>query len=201
MPPEELETALARFRGEIEQLPPMYSAIKVKGRKLYEIARKGGEVERKTRTITIKTLEVTGKVGDEYSLRVVCSKGTYVRTLCHDIGAALGCGGCMSALRRTRAGDFHLDDACMLSDVQQAADCGKAGDLLLPTDTLFRQHPACSVTTAGEKDLRNGKELPLDRADGLWRIYGPKGDFLALCRSEGGRMKTVKSFFEVEKQP
>ncbi|MBQ2177944.1 MAG: tRNA pseudouridine(55) synthase TruB, partial [Oscillospiraceae bacterium] len=99
---EDLRAVLPRFTGEIEQIPPMYSAVKVQGRKLYELARKGAEVERKPRAVTIFALELLGQTGkNEYALRVRCSKGTYIRTLCHDIGAVLGCGGAMSALERT----------------------------------------------------------------------------------------------------
>ena len=106
-----LEAALTRFTGPIEQIPPMYSAIKIGGKKLYELARKGQEVERKPRPVTIHELDLLDGAGADWTLRVRCSKGTYVRTLCHDIGAALGCGGCMSSLRRTRAGSFTLAQA------------------------------------------------------------------------------------------
>ena len=116
---EEIEAVLPAFRGEIMQLPPMYSAIKRRGKKLYEIARRGGEVEREPRPITIYRLEVTdrGENGD-WGLIIECSKGTYVRTLCADIGEALGCGGCMSALRRTRAGDFSISEAHTLEEIR-----------------------------------------------------------------------------------
>ena len=105
---EALEAALAHFTGELDQIPPMYSAVKIGGRKLYELARRGKEVERPARRITIHALEVLDGADDLWTLRVHCSKGTYVRTLCHDIGALLGCGGCMESLRRTRAGAFEL---------------------------------------------------------------------------------------------
>ena len=114
----EMETALARFRGAIEQIPPMYSAIKLRGQKLYQIARRGGTVERKPRPVTIETLEIVGRDGDDWVLRIRCSKGTYVRTLCADIGEALGCGGCMSALRRTAAGRFSVADAHTLEQIR-----------------------------------------------------------------------------------
>ena len=109
---EELEEALRAFRGEIEQIPPMYSAIRVNGRRLYDIARRGGEVERKPRLVTIRSLELLGRdENGDYLLDVRCSKGTYVRTLCHDIGQRLGCGACLSALRRTEVGDFSVENA------------------------------------------------------------------------------------------
>ena len=101
---EELLAVLEEFKGEISQIPPMYSAIKVKGQKLYDIARRGGEVERKPRQITVSALTLLGREGEDWLLDVRCSKGTYIRTLCHDIGERLGCGGCMSSLRRIQAG-------------------------------------------------------------------------------------------------
>ena len=116
---DDLRAVLPRFTGEIRQIPPMFSAIKIGGRKLYELARKGQEVERKSREITIYELELLEQTGeDEYLLRILCSKGTYVRTLCHDIGQALGCGGCMSSLRRTMAAGFTLSQAVTLEEVQ-----------------------------------------------------------------------------------
>ena len=193
---EELETALEGFRGEIEQIPPMYSAIKVKGQKLYEIARRGGEVERKARPVTIHELRLGDREAGDWVLDVRCSKGTYIRTLCHDIGAALGCGGCMSALRRTQAGRFSLTDAHTLDEVQTAADEGRAAGLLLPVDTLFAE-PSVRVDARAEKLLRAGGRPRTALADGAYRVYGAEGDFLALCRAESGQLITIKSFFEV----
>ena len=196
---EELEAALASFRGEIEQLPPMYSAVKVGGRKLYEIARKGGEVERKYRKVTIYSLEKTGRVGNDVDLRIRCSKGTYIRTLCHDVGAALGCGGCMSALRRTAAGAFSLRDAHTLEDVQAAVDRGAAESLLLPVDTLFAQLPAHTLNAAAEKNLRNGNPVSARLSAGRVRLYGESGAFLALGEGDGDgtELKIIKRFYEV----
>ena len=193
---DELENALGAFRGEIEQIPPMYSAIKVKGQKLYEIARRGGEVERKPRPITIHELDVLGQEDGDWQLDVICSKGTYVRTRCHDIGAALGCGGCMSALRRTTAGEFRLEAAYTLDEVQRAADEGRAEQLLLPLDSLFSE-PAQRVDAGAEKKLRCGGRPRTKLPDGRYRIYTAAGEFLALCRAERGELITIKSFFEV----
>ena len=119
----EIEAALDAFRGDILQLPPMYSAIKIRGKKLYEIARRGGDVERKPRPITISRLELLepDDSGD-WGLAVACSKGTYIRTLCADIGDALGCGGCMSALRRVRCGEFTIDEAHTLEEIRSAPE-------------------------------------------------------------------------------
>ena len=193
---EELENVLASFRGEIEQIPPMYSAIKVKGQKLYEIARRGGEVERRPRRITIHELKVAGRDGEDFLLDVRCSKGTYVRTLCHDIGRTLGCGGCMSSLRRTRAGAFRLEDAHTLDEVQKAADAGQPESLLLPVDTLFDEEKA-TITGKAEAILRVGGQPGIKLPEGRYRIYSDKGEFLALCKAEQGKLLTIKSFFEV----
>lgn len=193
----ELEAALSGFRGEIDQIPPMYSAIKVQGRKLCDIARKGGEVERKPRHITISRLELLPGEGPDWQLDVVCSKGTYIRTLCHDIGQALGTGGAMSALRRVRAGLFTLDGAHTLEEVQAAADAGQAEHLLLPVDSLFADVPAVTLDARAEKRCRVGGEFAWDAPDGEARLYAPGGEFLALARMEQGVCRTVKSFFEV----
>lgn len=195
---ETLREALAGFEGEIGQIPPMYSAIKQNGKKLYEIARRGGEVERKPRPITIYRLALTGRDGEDWLLDIECSKGTYVRTLCHDIGESLGCGGCMSALRRVRAGAFSVQEAHTLPAVIAAAAEGRAEELLLPLDGLFAAHPALSVGAEAERRIRCGNEAALpDVPDGVWRVYGESGSFLALCRTEAGALKTIKSFFEV----
>ena len=195
---ETLREALAGFEGEIGQIPPMYSAIKQNGKKLYEIARRGGEVERKPRPITVYRLALTGRDGEDWLLDIECSKGTYVRTLCHDIGESLGCGGCMSALRRVRAGAFSVQEAHTLPAVIAAAAEGRAEELLLPLDGLFAAHPALSVGAEAERRIRCGNEAALpDTPDGVWRVYGESGNFLALCRMEAGALKTIKSFFEV----
>ena len=193
----ELERTLALFRGDIQQIPPMYSAIKVGGKKLYEIARRGGEVERKPRPVHIRELRLLGREGEDWLLDVTCSKGTYIRTLCHDIGQSLGCGGCMSALRRVRAGEFSIENACTLDQVREAADRGEAEKLLLTVDNLFRQDPALSLNAREEKRIRSGGVFPVVVQDGQYRAYGPDGAFLALVRVTGGELKSIKSFFEV----
>ena len=192
----QVEAALAPFRGDIQQIPPMYSAIKRGGKKLYELARRGEEVERQPRPITIYELELLDQVSpSEYTLRVLCSKGTYVRTLCHDIGQALGCGGCLSSLRRTQAAGFTLADGVTLEQVQAAQD---PASLLLPVDAYFSGHPMLLLKTAGaEKKLRNGTPLTLEAPDGIYRVYSRQKEFLALAKQEQGRMTTIKSFFEV----
>lgn len=194
--PGELEAVLTRFRGPIQQIPPMYSAIKIQGKKLYELARKGREVERQPRAVTIHSLTLEEQTGPaDYTLRVRCSKGTYVRTLCHDIGRALGCGGCMSGLRRTMAAGFKLEDALPLEQVLQAE--GPAS-LLLGVDAYFADRPVLILKPPAEKKVRNGMSLFLpETPDGEYRVYGAEGTFLALSRMERGRLTTIKSFFPV----
>ena len=193
---EELESVLDRFRGDILQVPPMYSAIKINGKKLYELARKGKEVERPARPVTIHSLTVEEQEGPrDFLLRVRCSKGTYVRTLCHDIGAAVGCGGCMSSLRRTMAAGFTLADSVTLDAVLQADD---PAALLLPVDAYFSGYPDLVADPEQEKRIRNGAALPMPGLpDGRYRVYGQDGTFLALSQGENGVLTTVKSFYEV----
>ena len=194
--PAQLERALSPFRGNILQVPPMYSAIKIGGKKLYELARKGREVERPPRPVTIFSLTAQGWEGEtDVLLRVRCSKGTYIRTLCHDIGAALGCGGCMADLRRTMAAGFSLEDALTLEQVLSAPD---PAALLRPADSCFSQYPALTLGPGEEKKVRNGAPVPAPGlAEGNYRVYGGDGEFLALGRSDGRSLTTVKSFFPV----
>ena len=193
---EQLEAVLERFRGDILQVPPMYSAIKINGKKLYELARKGREVERPARPVTIKALEIVEQQGkDLYMIQVRCTKGTYIRTLCHDIGQALGCGGCMASLRRTMAAGFTLERAHTLEDVQAAPD---PTALLLPVDSLFRDWARLMVSAGVEKKIRNGMTAVLPGLiPGEYRVYSQDEIFLALCRAQGGKLSTIKSFFEV----
>ena len=195
----QLRLVLARFTGPQSQVPPMYSAIKVGGRKLYELARKGQEVERRPRNITVHALELMEFDGQEAMLRVRCSKGTYVRTLCHDIGAALGCGGCMSALRRTRAGRFSVADAVTLEAVQEARLQEAQESMLRPVDSLFSELPALALSQSWTVRCKNGGEIPAPgEKDGDYRVYGFDQEFLMLGRIRDGVLRTVKSFFEVK---
>ena len=188
----EVRAALPSFTGEILQTPPMYSAIKVNGRKLYDIARRGGEVERRSRPVTVYALEHLGMREGDHLLRVECSKGTYIRTLCHDLGEALGCGGCMSALRRTAVGAFRVEDAVKIGAVTR-----DHREKLLPVDTLFSRLPAMTLTAEQERLCRCGNPFPAG-GHGEVRLYGADGSFLALGRAENGRCVTIKSFFEVD---
>lgn len=190
--PEDVAAILPRFTGQIEQIPPMYSALKVGGQKLYDLARRGQEVARKPRPITIYSLTVEDHPApNEYVLRVRCSKGTYVRTLCHDMGQALGCGGCMAALRRTMAAGYTLSEAVTIEDVEKSGDA-----LLRPVDTLFRDRPAYAIGSPRTEALcRNGNPFPAEAPDGEYRVYGADGTFLCLSRCEGGKMTAIKNFF------
>ena len=195
---EELAAVLPRFTGDIEQIPPMYSAIKIGGQKLYELARRGKEVERKPRSITIHELELLEGEGTEYVLRVRCSKGTYVRTLCHDLGSALGCGGCMSSLRRTRAGSFTLSQAVTMQQVLDFAAEHDPQELLMPVDAVFSVHPPLIVTLGQAAKLKNGAQVrDWQFKPGTYRVFAEDGEFLLLGRVENGLLTTIKSFFEV----
>ena len=188
-----VEAALSCFLGQQEQIPPMYSAIKIGGQKLYELARKGQEVERKPRPVTIHALELLSRESEtDYLLRCRCSKGTYIRTLCHDIGQALGCGGAMYALRRTMAAGFTADQAVTLEQVQ-----AEGSSLLLPTDSLFAAYPVLLLKSDGtEKRVRCGNPVTLPNvSDGTYRVYSQDGQFLCLSRAEGGTLTSIKNFF------
>ena len=200
---EQLLAVLPQFTGAIRQIPPMYSAIKINGKKLYELARKGREVARKPRPVTIHALGVLPEAppeGADCLLRVVCSKGTYVRTLCHDIGQALGCGGCMSSLRRVKAAGFTLADSVALDAVQAAVDRGEGGSLLLPVDAYFERNgwkDSVTVSPAVEKILRNGGQAATPGMEVECRVYSESGEFLGLGSSQGARLRLIKSFFAV----
>ncbi len=191
---QDIEAVLPQFRGDIEQIPPMYSAIKVDGKKLYDLARKGKEVERKPRPVTIHALELGEQLSDtDFRLRVECSKGTYIRTLCHDIGQALGCGATMAELRRTCVAGYTLAQAVTLEQVQAAED---PAALLATVDSCFAHLPALTLTAAQAKCVRNGMAFTFPN-EGEWRVYDPSGEFLAVCRTAEGKLVTVKSFFNV----
>lgn len=192
--PADIERVLPRFRGDILQVPPMYSALKVNGKKLYELARKGQEVERQPRPITVFELTNLGFDGARLSLRVRCSKGTYIRTLCQDIGDALGCGGCMEALRRVRAGEYGIEDAVPLEKLLESET---PEQYLRGLDTMFAHCPAVTLTPNQEKRCRNGNPFSSPLPQGTYRAYSQSGEFLMLAKVEDGVMTTIKSFFEV----
>ena len=189
-----VEAVLPQFRGEILQIPPMYSALKINGQKLCDLARKGREVERQPRPITIHELTLLGVDEEGIRLRVRCSKGTYIRTLCKDIGQALGCGGCMAALRRVQAGEYTIEESVPLEVLLETAE---PGQYLRPVDSMFRNLPAVTLSPKQEIRCRNGNSFSISMEDGTYRAYGQNGEFLMLAKVEAGVMYTVKSFWEV----
>ena len=191
---EQVHGALEQFRGEILQVPPMYSALKVNGQKLCDLARKGKEVERKPRPITIHELTLLEFTGETLRLRVRCSKGTYIRTLCKDIGEALGCGGCMAQLRRVSAGEYTIEEAIPLMQLLEEQEPEK---YLRGVDTMFRNHPSVKLTANQEKRCRCGNAFSVKLEPGTYRAYSQTGEFLMLAMVEEGVMSTIKSFFEV----
>lgn len=204
---EALEQALAGFRGEISQVPPMYSAVSVNGQRLYKLARQGLEVERAARKITVSTLVLESYDGRERQgiLRVSCSKGTYIRALIEDIARAAGTCGTMTSLRRTKACGFTLEDAVGLDELRELAAKGAAATVLRPVDGLFEEYPEAHVSGPQAARFCNGGALDMKRLrlprmtilDGQsFRLYGPEGDFLGLASAdlEAGQLKFLKLF-------
>ena len=191
---EQIAETLEAFRGNIMQVPPMYSALKVNGQKLCDLARKGKTVERQPRPITIHELTLLERGENTLHLRVRCSKGTYIRTLCKDIGEALGCGGCMERLRRVQAGEYTITEAIPLQELLDTAEPEK---YLRSVDTMFRNYPAVTLTANQEKRCRNGNPFSVKMEDGTCRAYSQSGEFLMLAKVEDGAMVTIKSFFAV----
>ena len=190
----EFLSILPQFRGKIMQVPPMYSALKINGQKLVDLARKGKTVERQPREIEIFELTCLEFTGDTARLRVRCSKGTYIRTLCKDIGEALGCGGCMAALRRVQAGEYTIGESVPLQTLLEAEN---PEVYLRPVDSMFRKFDAVTLSPKQEKCCRNGAAFSMKLEPGTYRAYSAGGEFLALMKLEDGVMSTVKSFFEV----
>lgn len=204
---EEVQRALLSFVGEIMQVPPMYSALKVNGQKLCDLARKGVEVERKARPVTVYGIEILDMCLPRVHMRVHCGRGTYIRTLCSDIGEKLGCGGCMERLLRTRVSDFALRDALRLSEIGEALAAGKT-DFIRPVDSVFLQYPAVTAAEEAQKLLDNGNRLPaalLTGADapetgtGTVRLYDAAGRFAGLYTREqkAGDYRPLKLFFDM----
>ena len=202
---DEIQALLPRFTGEILQLPPMYSAVKKDGKRLYELARQGIQVEREARKVTVFTLALTGAREEtgEYTLSISCSAGTYVRTLIHDLGQALGCGAGMTSLRRTKACGFSLDDCLTLEEARALSEKGTLGDRLLPVDAGLSGYPAVQVTDAQFTRFRNGGALFLARVNqapkthGVFvRVYDSKGKFAGLGMvDENAQELKVKRIF------
>lgn len=199
LPSEEaLQEALCAFRGEILQVPPMVSAIKKDGVRLYELARKGIEIEREARPVTIHHLELLSFEGDTAVLDCCCSKGTYMRVIASELGKALGCGALMSGLRRTQAVGFTLDDAVTLDTLRAAAEAGEADKLLVPVDRVLASYPSVTVTAPQAQRFRNGGALALERlhteVTDVVRVYDPDGGFIGLGRPNEEELKVARLF-------
>mgnify|MGYP000805608178 CR=1 FL=1 len=189
---EEVRDCIASFVGEQQQVPPMYSALKVNGKKLYELAREGIEIERKARTVHFYEISILEVKLPLVRMEVTCSKGTYIRTLCHDIGQALGCGGAMYSLRRTMAAGYTLAEAVSLEDVQAQGEA-----LLRPVESMFTAYPLYTLPSPGkETRVRNGNPITVpELADGAYRVHGKNGEFLCLSCAENGTLTSIKNFF------
>ena len=198
---EDVRRAVESFRGDYMQTPPMYSALKVGGKKLCELAREGKTVERKARKVKIHRIEIRRMELPRVWIEVECSKGTYIRTLCDDIGEMLGVGGCMEELLRTRVGSFRLEDSVRISQLEKYREAGTLGEHLIPVDCLFADCPRVDVTERLEPLLYNGNPLRLpEREDGqLVRMYDSSGRFIALYRyqQENHIYKNEKMFFNL----
>lgn len=196
---QDIENAIQKFVGDIEQIPPMYSAIKVDGKKLYELAREGVEIERKPRSVRIDNIEVLDINLEEnkISIRVDCSKGTYIRTLCDDIGRELGCFAHMSKLERTKSGRFDIKDAYTLSQIEEMLEKGDMG-FLVPVDVVFEEYERLTITEKKAKKMCNGTQISLQGlVEGkTYRVYDEKGNFLTISKAENGLLKILKTFYQ-----
>ncbi|MDE6960827.1 MAG: tRNA pseudouridine(55) synthase TruB [Lachnospiraceae bacterium] len=200
---EEVEQAIDCFVGPILQIQPMYSALKVNGRKLCDLAREGKEVERKARPVTIHEIRILEICLPEIRMQVSCSKGTYIRTLCHDIGEKLLCHGCMKELLRIKAGPFLLKDSVRLSQVEQLRDEGRLEEILLPVDKVFSALPPVTLTEEAARLGYNGNPfrrrdlLVADAPKGEVRVYDHEGTFIGIYawNPEKGQYRPVKMFY------
>lgn len=199
--PDDIRRAAARFLGDSEQLPPMYSALSQNGVRLYELARRGETVERKPRPVHIAALEVTDISDDEFTLTATVSAGTYIRSLAHDIGQALGTGAVLTALRRTAANGFTETQCVTLEVLERLQSEGRAAEVLQPVDACLGAYPALTVTAPQAVRFRNGGELAAERLKGLsnpglYRVYAPDGGFLGVgSLPAGGESLLVKRVF------
>ena len=205
---EQVEQACRSFLGKYQQVPPMYSALKVNGKKLYELAREGKEVERKAREVEILDLQILSVQLPRVEFLVRCTKGTYIRTLCADIGEKLGCGACMESLLRTKVGSFDLEHSVTLSQLEALRDEGRVDSVLFPVEKAFEQTAFLTVKEEFLKLLHNGNPLTVNQLleerrepAGAWvRMYNPEGRFMAVYTydEQKGRYQPVKMFLEEE---
>lgn len=196
----QVENALERFSGEIEQTPPMYSAIKVQGKRLYDLAREGIEVEVKSRKIVIyeiKLLEFDEKT-QSGKIQVFCSKGTYIRTICHDLGKVLGVGGIMTDLCRTNAAGFELKECLSLDEIQSLCDKGEIDNVIIPIERVFESYPKITLTEKQTSLFLNGVKLSLPFEEGILRVYSFDNVFLGLGFFENDLLKIKKLFLTKE---
>lgn len=199
---EMVRKVILSFEGEYDQIPPMYSALKINGKKLYELARSGIEVERKPRRIAIRKITIKETELPRVRFEVECSKGTYIRTLCHDIGQKLGCGACMESLVRTKSGIFTLAESKTLSEIEQLQNEGKLSQILLPIDAMFPEISKAVIKKEEEKAVYNGNPLKAEQLRGKLllqdeekiRVYTEEGQFLALYR-----FRVKEKIYKVEK--
>ena len=201
---KEVYEAIQSFKGEDAQVPPMYSALKVNGKKLYELAREGKTVERKARNVQIHEIKIHEIVLPRISMTVNCSKGTYIRTLCHDIGQKVGCGGCMEQLLRTQVGMFRVEESLRLDEIEVLHDLGQLQEHMAAIDSLFSLYPAVTVKQEYQKLLDNGNELygrqvgkqGFPGQDGPVRMYGSDGNFQAVYEylKKENRFRPMKMF-------
>lgn len=201
---EKAVEAVLSFLGKYEQIPPMYSALKVNGKKLYELARAGKEVERAGRPVEIRQIEILSVALPEITFRVVCSKGTYIRTLCHDIGARLGCGGTMKSLKRTRVGLFTIDNALRLDELEKLAHEDRLEEQVIPVEAMFAELPSVTIQDPFRRLLENGNAFYPDQireereaVDGVRvKVYDMEGRFYGIFAysDEKGRYQPVKMF-------
>lgn len=207
---ERVKAAILSFVGDYMQVPPMYSALKVNGKKLYELAREGVEVERKARPVTIYNIEIKEINLPRVRMEVSCSKGTYIRTLCHDIGDKLGCGACMEELIRTRVSRFKLEDSLTLSQVQELKETGDLDKILVPIDEMFSDYEAITLKEDFMSFVYNGNTfMPkhvkqfIELVDGKKvRVYDDKGNFIAIYKfvKEKYIFKIEKMFYDRNEQ-
>ena len=194
---EEIRAAVMSFVGEFEQVPPMYSAIKQNGKKLYELARQGIEVERKSRRITIHSIDILKIDGNHVTIDVSCSKGTYIRTLCEDIGKKLGVGAYMNTLRRTKTGPFSIEESYTVEDVEKLKENGQLESVIIPVDRMFEEYPKITLNPKQVKSVTNGMAMTYrGGAEGqTYRVYDENGKFLCISKITDGRLKLEKSFW------
>ncbi len=194
--PDEVTAIVPSFTGKIMQVPPMYSALKKDGQPLYKLARQGKTVDREPREVFIKDIEVLPlATGEEYSIKVTCSQGTYIRTLVEDMGQMLGCGATLTSLRRTRASGFLAEDAVTVDELVNRKSLGKETDLILPVDSAFLDLPDVCLDFDRALGLLNGVQQPVNRDDGLYRVYF-KSKFLAVASVSENIMRSKKIFVE-----